>query len=165
MTKTWYLTTVIVDDKIRQWHQHVPLSLAILMAMAVHWCNTKCIAQCSMSRATLEATARRHWATNCSVLPQPPLGQQANKQQSTNTPTKLAVLMAMAMRRYVTPHTAQWRRSRALLEATGRRRWASIISNNIKRTWIRCFLLLFFIVKTIGKGHGLSLRPLILIGV
>jgi hypothetical protein len=34
-------------------------------------------------------------------------GQQANKQQSTNIPTKLAVLMAMAMRRYVTAHIAQ----------------------------------------------------------
>jgi hypothetical protein len=31
------------------------------------------------------------WATTCSVLPQQPPGQQANKQQSTNTPKKLAI--------------------------------------------------------------------------
>ncbi len=81
-----------------QWHQHVPLSLAISMVMGVRRCNTKCIAQSSMSRATPEATGYQHGATTCSILPQRPPGQQANKQQSTNTPTKLAVLKAMAMR-------------------------------------------------------------------
>ncbi len=69
------------------------------MAMAVRRCNTKRIAQCSMSRATPEATGRRYRATTCSVLPQRPPGQQANKQQSTNTPKKVAMLMAAAVRR------------------------------------------------------------------
>jgi hypothetical protein len=110
-----------------------------------------------MSRATPEATRRWHPATTCSILPQQPPGQQANKQQSTNTPTKLAIPMAMAMRRYVTAPIAQWRRSKALLEATGRCHQASIMSNNIKRTWLRCFFLMFFIVNTIGKGHELTL--------
>ncbi len=90
----------------QQWHQHVPPLLAILMAMVVCQCNTKCIAHCSMSRATLDATGRRHRATTCSVLPQWPPGQQANKQQSTNTPTKLAILMAMTMHRYLTGRIA-----------------------------------------------------------
>jgi hypothetical protein len=90
-----------------------------------------------MSRATLEAIGCRHHATTCSVLPQQLPGQQANKQQSTNTPTKLAILMAMAMRRYVIAHSAQWRRSRALLEATGRHHRVSIMSNNIKGTWLQ----------------------------
>ncbi len=148
-----------------QWHQHVPPSLAISMAMAVRRCNTKCVAQCSMSRATLEATGRQHWATTCSVLPRGLPGQQANKQQSTNTPTKLAVLMAMAMHWYVTMCIAQWRRSRALLEATGCRNWVSIMSNNIKGTWLGRFFLSVFIIKTIGKGHGSTLSPLFLIGV
>jgi hypothetical protein len=111
--------------------------------MAVHRCNTKRISQCSMSRATLEATGCWHWATTCSVLPQRLPGQQANKQQSTNTPTKLAVLMAMAMRRYVTMRIIQWRRSRALLEATGCCHWASIMSNNIKGTWLQRFFSVF----------------------
>ncbi len=127
-----------------RWHQHVPPSLAVLMAMAVRWCNTKCIAQCSMSRATPEATGHRYRVTTCSVSPQQPPGQQANKQQSTNTPTKLAVLMAMAMRRYVTACIAWWRRSRALLEATGHRLcWASIMLDNIKGTWLWWFFYVF----------------------
>jgi hypothetical protein len=89
------------------------------MAMAVRWCNTKHIAQCSMSRATPEATGCRHRVTTCSVLPQQPPGQQANKQQSTNAPKKLAILMAAAVHLYNTTHIAQYRRSRASLEATG----------------------------------------------
>ncbi len=101
------------------------------MATAVRRSNTDGIAQRSMSRATLEATGRRHRATTCYVLPQRPPGQQANKQQSTNTPKKVAVLMAMAMRRYITACIAQWRRSRASQEATGRLHQASIMSDNI----------------------------------
>ncbi len=128
----------------QQWYQHVPPTLAILMAMTVYRCNTKRIAQCSMSRATLEATGRRHWATTCSILPQrPPAGQQANKQQSTNTPKKVAMLMAAAVHQYNTVCIARWRRFRALLEATGRCHRASIMSDNINRTWIRRFLLMF----------------------
>jgi hypothetical protein len=61
------------------------------------------------------------------------------KQQSTNTPTKLAILLAMAMRRYVTMRITQWRRSKALPEATGCRHWASIMYDNIKRAWLRWF--------------------------
>ncbi len=141
-----------------------PQLLAVSMTMAVRRGNIDGITQCSMSRATPEATRPRHQATARSVLPQRPPGQQANKQQSTNTPTKLAVLMAMAMRQYVTVCIAQWRRSRASLEATGRCHRASIMSNNINRTWLRRFFYVF-IVKTIGKGHGLTLRTLFLIGV
>jgi hypothetical protein len=108
-----------------------------------HRSNTDGIAQCGMSRATLEATGRRHWATTHYVLPQRPPGQQANKQQSTNTPKKVAILMAMAMRWYVIVCIAQWRRSRASLEATGCHHRASIMSNNINRTWLRRFYLCF----------------------
>jgi hypothetical protein len=108
----------------RQWQQtNAPHPPAVLMATAVCRSNTDGIAQCGMSRATLEATGRRHWVTTRSVLPQQPPGQQAYKQQSTNTPAKLAILMAMAMRPYVTARIAQWRRSRASLEATGCCHW------------------------------------------
>jgi hypothetical protein len=62
-----------------------------------------------------------------------------NIQQSTNTPRKLDVLMAMVMRRYITMHISQWRRSWASLEATGCRHRASFMSDNIKRTWLRQF--------------------------
>jgi hypothetical protein len=90
-----------------------------------------------MSRANPEATGCQHRATTCSVSPQGPPGQQANKQQSTNTPRKQAVLMAMAMHRYVTVQIARWRRSRASLEATGRRHRASIMSDDINWTWLQ----------------------------
>ncbi len=106
------------------------------MATAVRRSNTDGITRCGMSRATPEATGRCHRVTTCYVLPQRPPGQHANKQQSINTPKKVVVLMAMAMRRYVTAHIAQWRRSRASLEATGRRRWVSIMSDNINQTWL-----------------------------
>jgi hypothetical protein len=61
------------------------------MAMAVHQSNTDSIARCGMSRATPEATGCCHRATIHSVLPQRPPGQQANKQQSTNAPKKVAI--------------------------------------------------------------------------
>jgi hypothetical protein len=77
------------------------------MAMAVHQSNTDGIALCSMSRATPEATGRWHRATTHSILPQQLPGQQAYKQQSTNTPAKLAILMAMAMHWYVTARIAR----------------------------------------------------------
>jgi hypothetical protein len=65
--------------------------MAILRATAVLRGNTDNIAQCGMSRATLEATGHRHQETTCSVLPRWPPGQQANKQQLTNTPFLLAI--------------------------------------------------------------------------
>jgi hypothetical protein len=117
------------------------------MATVVHRSNTDGIAQCSMSRATPEATGCHHRATTCHVLPQRPPEQQANKQQSTNTPKKVAVLMAMAMRRYVTACIPQWRRSRASLEATGHCHQASIMSDNIKRTWLQWFFYVFIVRK------------------
>ncbi len=150
----------------RWWRQtNAPHPPAVLMAMAVCRSSTDGIAQCGMSRATLEATGCRHWATTGSVLPQRPSGQQAYKQQSTNTPAKLAILMAMVMHRYVTACIAQWRRSRASLEATGRCHWASIMPDNIMGSWLRRFLFMFLSFKTVGKGHGLMLRTLFLIGV
>jgi hypothetical protein len=68
---------------------------------------TKCIAKCSMSRATLKATGRRHWATTHSVFPQRLPGQQQTKQRQKNVPKKLAILMATAVRRYYTARIAQ----------------------------------------------------------
>ncbi len=128
-------------SKQKRWWQwtNAPHWPVVLMATVVRRSNTRC----GMSRATPEATGCPHRATTRSVLPQRLPGQQANKQQSTNTPTKLAILMIMAMRQYVTARIAQWRRSRASLEATGHCHWASIMPNNIHRTWLRCFFWCF----------------------
>ncbi len=136
-----------------RWRTNAPRPPAVLMATTVRRSNTVGITQCGMSRATLEATWHCLWATTCYASPQWPPGQQANKQQSTNMPKKVAVLMAMAMRWYITMCIAQWRRSRASLEATGCCHWASIISNNINWTWLQLFFYVF-IIKTVGKGHG-----------
>ncbi len=127
----------------QRWHQNAPLLRPVLKALWMLRSNTDSIAQCGMSRATSEATGCCHRATTHSISPQRPPEQQANKQQSTNTPKKMAMLMAAAVRRYKTTHIGQWRRSRALLEATGRCHRVSIMSDNINRTWLRWFFLMF----------------------
>ncbi len=137
-----------------QWWTNAPWPPAVLMVTVVRRSNTDSIARCGMSRATLEATGCRHRATTCYVSPQQLPGQQANKQQSTNTPKKVAIFMAMAIRRYINGRIAQWRRSRASLEATGQRHWVSIMSDNINRTWLRCLVLMFSSSKPQEKVTG-----------
>ncbi len=51
-----------ISQNIRRRQTNVPPSRAISMAMAVRRCGTERIAQCSMTRASPEATERRHWA-------------------------------------------------------------------------------------------------------
>ncbi len=148
----------------RPWHRNAPPSRLILKALRMRRSDRDGIPRCGMSRATTEATGHRHRATSHSVLPQRPPGQQAYKHQSTNTCAKMAILMAMAMRQYVTMRIAQWRRSRTSREATRCCHWASIMPNNIVGTWLRRFFYVF-IVKTVGKGYGLTLRTLFLIRV
>ncbi len=91
----------------QRWQTNAPHPLAVLMATAVRRSNTDGIVQCGMSRATPEATGHRHQATTCSVLPQPPPGQQQTKQQWKKLPNRLAILMAVAVRRYNTMCIAQ----------------------------------------------------------
>ncbi len=126
-----------------QLHQNAPPPRPVLKALRMRWSNTDGIAWCGMSRATSEAPGRQNWATTRSVLPQWLPEQQANKQQSTNTPKKVAMLMTAAVHRYNTARIARWRRSRALLEATGRRHQASIMSDIINWTWLRHFFWCF----------------------
>jgi hypothetical protein len=102
------------------------------MAMRMRWSNARGIARFRKSRATLDAPGCQHRVTTSSVSPQRLPGQQKNKQQSTNDSKKVAKLMAMVMRRYVTAHIAQWRRFRAFQNATKCHHWASIAANNDK---------------------------------
>ena len=51
-----------------------------------------------------------------------------------NAAALLAILMAMRIRRYGAEHIAQWGRSRANLDATGRRHWAIIRPVSTQRT-------------------------------
>jgi len=46
-----------------------PALRAISMAMRIRWYGAECIAQYGRSRATLDATGRRHWASICPVSP------------------------------------------------------------------------------------------------
>ena len=80
LTITCYLATVMANDKINN-EKQTSCPPAISIAMAVHRCDTKCIAWCSMPRATPEATGRRHRATTHYILPWRPLGQQSTKQR------------------------------------------------------------------------------------
>ncbi len=66
----------------------------------------------------------------------------ANKKTTKSGPTLLTMLMASAVCRYVTVRIAQWKRSRALVEASGCCHWASIAANSIEWTWLHCFLCL-----------------------
>ncbi len=144
---------VYIKQKRPQQQTNVPPSQAIFMAMQMRWSNTRSIAQCSMSKAILDATGRHHWATTQSVLPQQLPGLQANKLRWKHTPTLLAISMAMAVLQYITTHIAWWRRSRALLEATGRHNWASVMINNTNGTYLRQFLTIFFIINMLKTGE------------
>ena len=109
------------------------------------WCNTASIPQWRRSRAFIKATKRHHWATTCSVSPRRPPGWQKTKQQcNVCMSTLLTILMAVAVRRYYTAHSAQWGRSIAFIKANKRHHRASTRSDIIKRyiTMPRiCYLL------------------------
>jgi len=84
----------------RRRRTNAPPLRAISIAMAVRQCNTEHITQCSMTRALPEATGCCHRATTRYVLPRRPQGQQSTNNNGTYVPTLLAILMAIAMRRY-----------------------------------------------------------------
>jgi len=69
----------LVEWKRWQRRTNVPWLWAILMATRRHWSDMEGIAWCSMTRATPEATGRCHRATNHSISPQRPPGQQQQK--------------------------------------------------------------------------------------
>ena len=68
-------------QKRQRWQTNAPPLQAILMAMRRRWSNTCGITQCSMSRATLEATGCCYRATTHYVLPRQPPGWQSTKQR------------------------------------------------------------------------------------
>ena len=138
--------------KRRQWQTNAPPPQAISIAMQRHWSNSCGITQWRMSRAISEATGRRHWATTCSVLlPRKP-GRQSTTQWWINTHTLRAVLMTFAMRWYDTACIAQWRRSRASLEATGCHHQASIAANSRQRDKKTPVFAKFFHHHLLQKG-------------
>ena len=84
---------------------NVPPSRAISMAMAVRRCDTERKARCSMTRASPEATERRHRAIIRLLALYCPGGRQGDNHYE-HVPTLLAISMAIAMRRCYTPRIA-----------------------------------------------------------
>jgi hypothetical protein len=147
LTITCYLATVMVNDNINddiKMHLHCgpfrrPCRCggAIQMALPDAACP-------GLPQKPLDAAIGQLLAPYC------PSGRQSNRQTNNNQQIhlkKMARLMAAAVRRYNTAHIVQWRRSRALLEATGCHHWASIMSDNINWTWLRHFFLMFSLSK------------------
>ncbi len=77
-----------------------------------------------------------------------------NNTTMQNVLTLLAILMAVAVRWYYTAHIAHWRRSRAFIKATKRRRRVSTRSDSINRTCLLLILGVYFIIKSLKKGSG-----------
>ncbi len=136
------MSEAMITANKKRWRQltNVPPLQIILMAMWMHWSNAHGIAWCSTTRATQEAFGCRHQATTSFVLPWRPPGQQSTKQRWQNTPTLLAILMAIAMQQYDTTCITWWMKSVALREATGHHHQASICLNKNNWTCWGCFL-------------------------
>ncbi len=144
----------MVVVKNQQWWTNSSPLRAILVARWSHGCNAAHIAWCSMSRAIPEASGSCHLAINCSVLPWLLSGRQETKQQWNNTPTLLAALMAVAVHRYNTVQISWWKKSRALLEATGHCHPVSICSDRSNQTCQHWFLLTWW-----KKAQGKRIAP------
>ena len=71
-----------------------------------------------------------------------------------NIPTLLAVLMAIAMRRYYTMRIARWRRFMALVKATKRRHRASTCSDRHHLDMPAPISGVYFIVKLLKKSSS-----------
>ena len=141
----------------------MPPSRAVSMAMRMHQSNAGGIAQCSMSRATPEATGRCHRATSHSLLPQRPPGQQSTKQRCKIHllywpfwwPLRCGSAIPSALTNKGGP--------RAFLEATKCRHQVRFCSNSIDWTWQCRLFVVYFIVKSSKKAtqHKVKRWPLI----
>ncbi len=148
------LQLCIMIQKRQQWQTNAPHPPAILMALAVRCSNTDGITQCRMSRATPEATGCRHRATTHSESPQRPPGKHQTKQQQKNVPKRLAIFDGCSGDGYNTVHIAQWRRFRALLEATKCYHWAKIAANRCNWSCMCRFFTSLFILNLYKKVAG-----------
>ncbi len=71
-----------------------------------------------------------------------------------NVSTCLAILMAVAVRRYYTVHITWWRRSMAFIKATKCHHWASTHSDTINWTHLPLIFGVYFIVKSLKKSSS-----------
>ena len=76
------------------------------------------------------------------------------KKNDKKVPYLLAVLLALAVRRYITERIARRRGSRAITEATGRLHRASIAADSRPSDIFFRFFLSFFIVDPLKSRSG-----------
>jgi hypothetical protein len=69
------LAMVVANNKFND-EKNAGKLLAISIDMWMRWYNAGRIAQCTTSRASLEATGCCHWASACAVLPRRCQGHQ-----------------------------------------------------------------------------------------
>ncbi len=95
----------------------------------------------------VQGYSRSHWtpaSSNYLLLIAPAAARATGKQTTINKYTNIAGRVdGHGDAPVVTAHIAQWGRSRASLEVTGRHHWASIMSYNIKGTWQQQFFSIF----------------------
>ena len=147
-------------QKSQRRRTNAPTLQAMSMAVQKRWSGAWCgIAQCSMSRATQEATGCCHRATTCSVSPRRPR-QGDSKQNKDVICTHLGGNFNVVMRRYYTTHGGgSWLSEKPLpLNTAIGRALAPILPNRTRK----CRL---FWICHCEKGLQLTCWPLITIGV
>ena len=137
----------------RWWRQtNVPPLWAISMAMAVCRCNMERITQCSMTRASSEATERRHWATIHSVSPCRPPWRQSTQQRCKMYPLCWPYPWSSRCGGTIA-RISRWWRFLAFIKATKPRHHRAITySDMTNRTRLPLILGVYFIVKSLKKN-------------
>ena len=149
---------MITPSKKRQMRRaNAPPSQAILMATWTRWSTTPGITWYSITLS--------HWTLPSGdyLLRIAPAATRVtiNKMTMQNAPTQVAVLMAIAMRRYYIACITRWRKFVAFIKATKCHHRASTRSDSINWTHQRRLFWLFHR----EKGLELTCWPLITIGV
>jgi hypothetical protein len=120
--------------------------------LAVRWCHTEHIAQCSMTRASPEATGRSHRATTRSVLPRWPPGRQPTQRLCKMYPLCWPFRWPSQCAGTHNARISQWRRFVAFIKATKCRHWASTRSARHQSDMPTPISGVYFIVKLSKKS-------------
>ena len=105
------------DNKSTMINKYAPPFLAVLMAFAIHCCNTKHIARWRMSWPSLEAAGRRHQVTICTILPWWPPGS------SVLAHTTKVVAVKMAPPKLAKKKAQNWRPTHVIDTASFVKLW------------------------------------------
>ncbi len=125
------------------------------------WCAFPNAVCSGLLRKPLDTTIWQLLSLHC------PGGCQGNIKQNNNEKMYhlLTILMVVAVHWYNIVCITRWRKSRAILDATGCHHRASIVANSSHWSYQCQFLFVFFHDQLVEKGCGLRLRSLFWIGV